>query len=140
MLDTVSGHFISSCMILSFFFWGCADWRYSFCMEPDMDMRDVFIIVFASSCLVVSFACCNEVMIHGNMGDVMDWDLFSLLLSLSVYYSYRSVSILPILLGYPSHSPYCFPLDAYAYTCRYKHLYTTYLGIKSTLKEVKDNR
>lgn len=65
-------------------------------MEPDMDMRDVFIIVFASSCLVVSFACCNEVMIHGNMGDVMDWDLFSLLLSLSVYYSYRSVSILPI--------------------------------------------
>lgn len=46
----------------------------------------------------------------------------------------------PSLLGYPSHSPYCFPLDAYAYTCRYKHLYTTYLGIKSTLKEVKDNR
>lgn len=97
MLDTVSGHFILRRMILSLFFFGLCrlalfilygtGYGYAGC---------VYYCFFASSCLVVSFACCNEVMIHGNMGDVMDWDLFSLLLSLSVYYSYRSVSILPI--------------------------------------------
>ena len=56
------------------------------------------------------------------MGDVMDWDLFSLfrflfIIHIDLYLFY------PSLLGYPSRSPYCSPLDAYAYTCRYKHLY-----------------
>lgn len=64
-----------------------------------MDMRDVFIIVFASSCLVLSFACCNEVMIHGHMGDVMDWDLFSFSRFLFIIhidlYLFYSVSIPP---------------------------------------------
>lgn len=123
MLDTVSGHFILRRMILSLFFFGLCrlalfilygtGYGYAGC---------VYYCFFASSCLVVSFACCNEVMIHGHMGDVMDWDLLICLVCFSRFLFIIHIDLYlfyPSLLGYPSHSPYCSP---YAYTCRYKHL------------------
>lgn len=89
--DTVSGHFISRCMILFFFFFSGLCRLAFFILYGTGYGYARCAIVFAFSWLVVSIACCNEVMIHGHMGDVMSLFLrFLFMIHIDLYLFYLS--------------------------------------------------